>query len=231
MPAPRIRCDRRGRGERRFCRSAKTGDLQRGSGRWIPGAALCGPLLLALLSGPACSADDNLMHPQPWEGCLYCHGRVPADALPPPTPVIDGQSGPYIEKQLEDYRSGRRDDSSMLMGSALLLLDPRDDRVVARHFEGLPPPASIADTDWSPGASLYWKGRSDVPACVDCHGGRDRGSALPRLFGQGKRYLVRQLRGFASGARANDRDRVMRRIADQLNAQEMEAVSDYLARH
>jgi cytochrome c553 len=202
------------------------------SGKWTLGAALCGPFLSMIVCGHALAdAGDGLMHRQPWESCRYCHGGAPADDLPPPVPVIDGQSGPYIEKQLADYRSGRRGDSSMLMGSALLLLDPRNDRAVARHFEHLPPPASAPDTGWSQGASLYWKGRSGVPACAGCHGGPDRGSSLPRVFGQGKRYLLRQLLGFASGARANDRDRVMRRIAVELNTQEMEAVSDYLARH
>lgn len=200
------------------------------SGDRILGAALCGAFLLLSLSGPSqADTDDNLMHRRPWESCRYCHGDAPANGLPP-IPVINGQFGPYLEKQLADYRAGRRQDPSRMMGSALALLGLQNDRTVARHFNDLPPPVRTRDRSWTRGAALYWTGRRGVPACAGCHGGPNRTSSLPRVFGQGKRYLRRQLLNFASGVRANDRGRVMRRIAGELNTQEMEAISEYLSR-
>lgn len=199
-------------------------------GKRTLGAALCGPLLLTALSGSAHpGTGDDLMQREPWESCRYCHDEAPADGLPP-IPVIDGQFGPYVEKQLADYRAGRRRDPSQMMQSALALLEPQDEPAVARHFGHLPPPVGAPTEDWGTGASLYWNGRAGVPACSGCHGACDTSPSLPRLFGQGKAYLLDQLRGFASGARANDRGHSMRRIAGELNAQEMEAVADYLAR-
>lgn len=170
------------------------------------------------------------MHRQPWEACRYCHGEEPADGVAP-IPVINGQFGPYLEKQLADYRAGLRQDPSQMMLSALALLDERDDRTVVQHFSRLPPPAGAPDTDWSPGASLYWRGRPGVPACAGCHGASTASPSLPRLFGQGKAYLLDQLHRFRNGARSNDREGVMRRIAVALDPREAEALADYLADH
>jgi cytochrome c553 len=187
-------------------------------------------LLVALSASAFPDTGNDLMQRQPWENCRYCHGTAPADGVPP-IPVIDGQFQPYIEKQLADYRAGRRRDPSQMMQSALALLAPRDEAAVARHFGHLSPPAGPATEDWGAGATLYWNGRTGVPACAGCHGGAGTSPSLPRLFGQGKAYLLEQLRRFASSARANDRGHGMRRIAGELSAQEMEAVADYLARH
>ena len=198
---------------------------------YLIGAALCGPFLLLGLAAPTqADAGDELMHREPWESCRYCHGEAPADGVPP-IPVIDGQFGPYLEKQLADYRAGRRQDPSRMMQSALALLEPQHERAVAQHFNRLPPPTGAPDRDWTPGAALYWTGRPGVPACSGCHGSPNPASSLPRLFGQGKAYLLAQLRGFATGSRSNDRGRVMRRIAAELDARETEAVADYLAPH
>lgn len=66
-------------------------------------------------------------------------------------------------------------------------------------------------------------------ACFTCHGMQGAGDgsgAFPRLAGQSAWYLYKQLKDYASGARAND---VMSPIAKLLNDRQMEDVAAYYA--
>lgn len=204
-----------------------TGAAFRGPFWYCAGLLLCG----CWLAGPALAgADDgdDLMHREPWESCRYCHGAAAVDGTPP-VPVIDGQVQGYIEKQLADFRSGARPDPNRMMASALVLLDPQDDSVVARYFSSQPPPATGHPQTRSPGASIYWNGRGERPACAGCHGWPSPQSPNPDLFGQGAAYLVQQLRGFATGSRNNDFGGMMQRVAGQLTEEDMVSVASYLA--
>lgn len=66
-------------------------------------------------------------------------------------------------------------------------------------------------------------------ACFQCHGQNGEGdaaAAFPRLTGQSYGYLVKSLKDYASGARADD---IMSPIAAALSEQEMRDVSAYYA--
>ncbi len=72
-------------------------------------------------------------------------------------------------------------------------------------------------------------GNTAVSACADCHGvlGQgDREENHPRLAGQSRFYLRKQLEDFAAGARPSED---MQPIAEALTAEQREAVAAYYA--
>jgi len=192
-------------------------------------AALCGPMLSI---PPTAASDvewgDSLMHREPWQSCLYCHGNASSDdnAI---APMINGQPVDYIRKQLDDYRNGRRRDPGMMMQSAVAVLETADDLKVAEYFSGQSPPSHRAKGH-SPGWRLFSRGREGLSACIDCHDSSRPATTAPLLLGQHRGYLVRQLHAFRSGRR-NDEGGVMRAVARALSDQEIDALAEALSGH
>jgi cytochrome c553 len=191
------------------------------------GLALWAPMALSATAEPAQDAGEAMRRP-PWEACRYCHGPTAGDGIPP-IPAIDGLSEDYIAKQLTDFRSGKRSDPSAMMSSALVLLDPPDDRTVANYFSHRQAPEPVNAGRHRDGARLYRNGRTGVPACVGCHGLPDPPANYPRLLGQGRAYLAEQMAHFRQGTRRNDPGQLMRNIASALTPEETTALVDYLA--
>jgi cytochrome c553 len=54
-------------------------------------------------------------------------------------------------------------------------------------------------------------------------------AGIPALSGQRVAYTVVQLKSFRSGARSNDRNRIMRDVTRWLSDEEISAVSEYVA--
>ncbi len=89
------------------------------------------------------------------------------------------------------------------------------------------PTAAVADL--KAGATIAQQGAGAATACLACHGAKGEGQAaagFPRLAGQNKEYLIKQLGDFASGGRSNP---VMAPIASNLNKQQMNDVAEYYA--
>ena len=170
-----------------------------------------------------------------WEHCALCHS---ADGISRMSkfPKLAGQKPAYIEKQLRDFRAGRRtNDGGPMVTNASLLSDAQITEV-ARYFGSLPPPppdgdgSDTAKTD--AGQRLFDKGKPEagVAACVTCHaGGGISGVVAPKIASQHAGYLRKQLTDFRSGDRGNDPDGIMRGIAGGLTDTEIEAVSAYVA--
>jgi cytochrome c553 len=78
------------------------------------------------------------------------------------------------------------------------------------------------------GKKIYEQGiRDKIPPCLTCHGTKAEGAGTrPRLAGQHRLYLERRLAHYATDARV---DMVMHQEAINLTAQQMTAVSAYLA--
>jgi cytochrome c553 len=79
------------------------------------------------------------------------------------------------------------------------------------------------------GAALAQQGGPGITACAACHGARGEGQAaagFPRLAGQPKAYLLKQLQEFANGTRKNPQ---MEPIARALSAQQRGDVADHYA--
>jgi cytochrome c553 len=168
--------------------------------------------------------------------CLPCHGGAAAAAAAapgaPPFPTLDGQHAAYLDKQLREYKSGKR--KSTVMAPLIVTLKKQQISVIAAHFASLTPArSSVENPDLAGrGKVLYEEGNraTGVPACVGCHLPNGVGhQRYPRLAGQRQAYVVQQLTEFKSGARSNDRARVMRAVAGRLTDEEIRAVAEYLA--
>ena len=172
----------------------------------------------------------------PVAACLPCHGggaaAAPAAPGAPAFPRLDGQHVAYLEKQLREYKSGKR--KSAVMAPLIGTLKKGQIRAMASHFAAQPATrGGVESPDLAArGKTLYEEGNrtSGVPACVGCHlpGGVGH-ERYPRLAGQRQAYTVQQLTEFKSGARNNDRAHVMRALAGRLSDEEIRAVAEYLA--
>ena len=165
--------------------------------------------------------------------CLPCHGGAAAVAPgAPPLPTLDGQHAAYLDKQLREYKSGKR--TSAVMAPLIRTLKKQQISVIAAHFASQTPVRRAVQNPElaARGKVLYDDGNraTGVPGCVGCHLPNGTGSQrYPRLAGQLQMYTVQQLVDFKTGTRSNDRARVMRHIARRLTDEEMRAVAEYVA--
>jgi cytochrome c553 len=165
--------------------------------------------------------------------CLPCHGSGTAGAPAAPNfPTLNGQHAAYLEKQLREYKAGKR--KNPVMAPLIAVLKTGQIRAMATHFASQTPVRGAVESPdlAARGKTLYEEGNraSGVPACVGCHQpGAVGHPRYPRLAGQRQAYTVQQLTDFKSGARTNDRAHVMRALAARLTADEIRAVAEYLA--
>ena len=165
--------------------------------------------------------------------CAPCHGGGAAAAPGAAAfPTLDGQHAAYLDKQLREYKSGKR--KSTIMAPVIAALKKQQISAMAAHFAGQTPARGAVENPELAvrGKALYEEGNrtTGVPACVGCHLPNGVGSQkYPRLAGQRQAYIVQQLAEFKSGARSNDRAHVMRALAGRLTDDESRAVAEYLA--
>ena len=165
--------------------------------------------------------------------CLPCHGGGAAAAPGAPAfPKLDGQHAAYLDKQLREYKSGKR--KSAVMAPLIGALKKQQIPGMAAHFASQAPARGAVENPElaARGKVLYEEGNraTGVPGCVGCHLPNGAGyQRYPRLAGQPQTYIVQQLADFKSGARSNDRARVMRAVAGRLTDEEIRAVAEYLA--
>jgi cytochrome c553 len=165
--------------------------------------------------------------------CLPCHAGGAAGPQAAPTfPKLDGQHAAYLEKQLREYKSGKR--KSDIMAPIFGALKKQQIPGMAAHFASQTPSRGAVENQElaARGKVLYEEGNraSGVPGCIGCHMANGEGSPrYPRLAGQRQAYAVQQLMDFKSGKRSNDRAHVMRALAGRLTDDEIRAVAEYLA--
>ena len=189
-------------------------------------AGSLGALCLAVMA--AAVADEP---PAAVESCAYCHG-YDGNVTSLRFPRLAGQPAAYLARQLRDYRDGRRQGNGE-MEPAAQDLSERGIDAVAAYFASQPvqAPARGARTDNALGEQLYLRGKHGMVACIACHVPQGRAVPFdyPRLLGQNRGYVRRQLQAYRSGARNNDELAVMRDIARRLSDAEIAALSDYAA--
>jgi cytochrome c553 len=186
--------------------------------------------LLVGLAAPAW-ADDMKRADEIVQGkCFVCHG-ADGESSSPVFPRLAGQHGRYIERQLADYKSGRRKSSAMQ--PMVEDLTPADFKALGVYFESRKPQAhAVADPELAQvGRFIFVRGNpySGVAACSTCHGPKGAGTeTLPRLAGQHAQYTENQLKAFNKRERTND-NAVMHAIASKLSELELKAVSAYIS--
>jgi len=168
----------------------------------------------ALFSAVCFSATDQVNHQvnlqageELYKVCAVCHGK---DALGNPTvkaPKLAGQSVAYMERQLQNFKSGLRgkakgDRYGSQMQPMALGLDEADIKNVAAYVASLPKPNDTQSKAKVKGDAE--KGKQLYQTCVTCHGADGAGNdtlGAPRLAGQEDWYLLGQLQNYKKGAR------------------------------
>jgi cytochrome c553 len=81
----------------------------------------------------------------------------------------------------------------------------------------------------SSGATAQQPNRQLILECMACHGddGIAKDKDVPHLAGQNYEYLLKQMRDFRAGRRPHKEMRVMSRLMDD---QEMQEIADFYAR-
>lgn len=165
--------------------------------------------------------------------CAGCHmpdGNSVVDMFP----KLAGQHAQYLVKQLNDYKSGARQDDTMT-GMAFTLATDADVENVSAFFASKVSTAAAADDSVvALGKDIYRGGNTTtgLPACMGCHGPDGSGNPTakyPSLAGQHATYTIAQLTKFADATRANDSNKMMHNVANKMSAAEMKAVANYIA--
>lgn len=199
-------------------------------------------LLAATLAAPAFSADEakapgTARKPDLAKGeaiakqvCASCHA-VDGSRGAPAYPILQGQHPAYLEKQLAEFKAGKRQNPVMQGFAAALSED--DMRNVSAFYGSKSTKSGFAKNKdlVALGEKIYRGGIAEksVPACAGCHSPTGAGipGQFPRIGGQHADYTVAQLTGFRAGARANNPTMVD--VAAKLSDREIQAVSDYVA--
>jgi cytochrome c553 len=194
-----------------------------------PLSALATAVLLCC--APSSHADDQARVEEIVQGkCFICHGAE-GESSSPVFPRLAGQHARYIERQLADYKSGKRKSSAMQ--PMVEDLSAADFKLLGRFYESRKPQAhKVEDAALAQaGSFIYTRGNpySGVAACTACHGPAGEGTeTLPRLAGQHAQYTENQLKAFSQRERTND-NAVMHAIAAKLTELERKAVAAYLS--
>ena len=170
--------------------------------------------------------------------CQGCHG-ADGNSYGPEWPNLASQHTSYLEKQIRNFKDGVRKNEPM--NSMVAGLNDEDIKDIAPYFssqslapQGTPSNEQLDSELIKTGRKIYKGGNrySGVPACAGCHGPNAVGNgpaAFPHLAGQKTTYLIKTLKDFKSGARANDPNEIMRNIAAKLTESEINAVANYVA--
>ncbi|HXC07988.1 MAG TPA: c-type cytochrome [Steroidobacteraceae bacterium] len=169
----------------------------------------------------------------PCEACHGAHGEGMAAAH---VPRLAGQSADYLQKQLDDYADGTRE-NPIMANFAKALSEQQRARFAARYASMsapfIPEAASMDTVTLARGHQLAYQGDETkrVAACNACHGpdGMGIAYAAPYLAGQSAEYLASALNAFRQGTRKNDAGELMRSVAERLDDADVAAVAGYFA--
>jgi len=162
--------------------------------------------------------------------CAACHG-ADGNSTTPTFPKLAQQHPQYIVKQLQEFKSGKRNNA--VMKPFATALSDADMQNVAAWLTSKQAKAGFAkDKDLVRlGEKIYRGGIADrqIAACAGCHSPNGAGipAQCPRLSGQHPDYTVAQLTAFRDGVRQNSTQ--MNQVAAKLNDREIRAVADYMA--
>ncbi|MBS1161086.1 MAG: cytochrome c4 [Proteobacteria bacterium] len=196
--------------------SGKAGGLAPAAAPWPKGNALAGKA----------KAED--------ERCVECHGHDGnANDIEDGVgnigkfPRLAGQQVGYIIKQFAEFRSGKRSNDTMaIMAKTVADADLAD---IAAYFASQKLVAGDRREADPLGRNLFLNGdagRGILP-CAGCH--TPAQPEYPRLAGQHRRYLQKQLIEWRAGERRNSPGGIMNAVAQGLTDREIDALADYVS--
>lgn len=202
----------------------------------LTAAALASPLAAALANdvkaaAPMAAKPDLVKGEASFTAvCAACHGADGNSGIPA-NPKLSQQHPEYLVKQLQEFKSGKRNNAVMKGFSAAL--SDEEMRNIAYWVAAKPvKPGFAKDKELvALGERIYRGGIADrqIAACAGCHSPNGAGipAQYPRLGGQHADYVASQLTTFRDGGRKNSAQMTM--VAAKMNDREIKAVSDYIA--
>jgi cytochrome c553 len=193
-------------------------------------SSFAGVAAVAATTAPVPKADIAKGQAIATQVCGACHSHDGSRGSPA-NPILAGQHPEYLVKQLQDYRSGARN-NAIMKGFASTLSDDDMKNVAAFYASKAAKPGFAKDKTLVQLGERIWRGgiaEKGVPACAACHGPSGAGLPVqyPRIAGQHADYTDAQMTAFRSGARGNNAQ--MAAIAAKMSDREIKAVSDYAA--
>ncbi|MHB1943121.1 MAG: c-type cytochrome [Acidiferrobacteraceae bacterium] len=181
---------------------------------------------------PGAHAADRAPGQRKAAECEGCHGPN-GDSAISSYPKLAGQGASYLERQIRDFKNGKRQDP--VMSGVAAGLSPIDIRNISTFFahQTMSPSGAHGNAETiALGRKVYRRGdrQRGVPACMSCHGPMGAGAPpyFPRIGGQWAQYIRQQLLAFRNGTRRNDPSEMMRSIAAHMTRPEIAAVSQYV---
>jgi cytochrome c553 len=204
-------------------------EQQRGEVSVYLAAQSAGPADTAALKGPVTQEQVKGMA----QLCSSCHAFDGRSTSPAFTfPRLAGQQKDYLSTQLKAFRDKTRADrrARAYMWSVATSLDDAMIDGLAAYYSTQPPASGSAQdpTDVAAGKTIYEQGiPNKIPPCLACHLPKAQGAGTtPRLAGQRRLSVERQLAYFAANARTNE---VMHQESASLTARQISDISAYLA--
>lgn len=177
--------------------------------------------------------------------CAACHG-MDGNSAAPTFPRLAGQSEKYLVKQLMDFKSGKRENPTMLGMSAGL--SDQDMADIAAYFAVQKGGVGFTKADLAKKGEKIWRGgnpATGLAPCAGCHGPSGKGlpaAGFPKLGGQHADYVTAQLQAFRAAGRRdlnapvyrrNDSDKAgepgrMQMVAAKLSDEEIQAVASFI---
>ena len=177
--------------------------------------------------------------------CAACHG-ADGNSAAPTFPRLAGQNAKYIYKQLNDFKSGLRNNALMMP----MVADKTDQQMadLAVYFSQQKSAVNLADPALlAKGERLYRGGNhaTGVAPCAGCHGPSGKGNSyavFPKLGGQHADYIKAQLIAFRAAGRDDNTDQkrvndaakageqgIMQMVASKLSDKEIDALANYVS--
>ena len=165
--------------------------------------------------------------------CGACHG-MDGNPTDKQYPKLAGQNEAYIARQLELFKTQKRQNPIMLgFASALSAQDMHDVGAFFATKRALP---GVADDKLIERGQVLYRGgdaQLGVPACMACHGPDGRGMAgagFPQLAGQWTDYVATKLKDWKAGTSWGEdaNAKVMPAIATKLSEADINAVASYV---
>ena len=203
----------------------------------LTAAVLAAPVFSAYAAGETPAAPAKAAKPDLVKGeasytavCAACHGADGNSAIAA-NPKLSQQHPEYLIKQLQEFKSGKRN-NAVMKGFATALTDDDMKNISYWVASKAAQPGFAKDKDLvALGERIYRGGIADrnIAACAGCHSPNGAGipAQYPRLSGQHADYTAAQLVMFRDGSRGNSAQ--MTQVAAKLNDKEIKAVSDYIA--
>ena len=165
--------------------------------------------------------------------CGACHG-LDGNSSDAQYPKLAGQSEEYIVRQLNNFKSGKRQ-NPIMMGMAAPLSE-QDMHDIGAYFSTQTVRQGVADQALvERGQKLFREGDAEnkIPACMACHsidGSGNPGAMYPQLEGQHAQYVQATLKAWHDGTTwgSDAHSQIMPSIAKKLTSDDIAALASYI---